>query len=169
MTTPTQSPPLKACPFCGGQKISKMKITINILVSCENEKCPIYDRRIPLSEWNTRADAPHIFEGELLDKMSSCTERIELRKQGDDVWNDGYDHGVINMCDWLLDKTKAAIIPTPPITGDRQFAALDNAPHIWVTIQSNGQPKIGTIEHGENEKYFRESTVISLLGGKDGG
>lgn len=41
--------------------------------------------------------------------------------------------------------------------------ALDKAPHIWVTIQSNGKPKIGTIEYGENEKYYSESVILEAI------
>lgn len=50
-----------------------------------------------------------------------------------------------------------------PCNFDALAKAFDNAPHVWVTIQSNGQPQIGTIEYGENERYFSETTVNAII------
>jgi hypothetical protein len=39
---------------------------------------------------------------EISEKKAASLERIQARDEKDESWNDGYDHGVVNMCDWML-------------------------------------------------------------------
>jgi len=65
----------------------------------------------------------------------------------------------------VLSVVRAATKPAvpQPYNSDALAKAFDTAPHIWVTIRSNGQPQIGTIEYGENERYFSETTVNAII------
>lgn len=107
MTTPTQSTPLKACPFCG----SKAKQYGTNVIGCTNTvECGgnldfghYTGKPDPLiAAWNTRADAPLIAD----DELRRISEYFEKHRQ-------------VSLADvaYLI---RAATNPTPPITGDRQ-------------------------------------------------
>lgn len=71
------------------------------------------------------------------------------------------------LVDEIVERQKQFSQPSPQITDEKRkaalMAALDKAPFYWLTIQSNGQPKVGKIDYGENEKYYSESAIVDLI------
>jgi hypothetical protein len=62
---------------------------------------------------------------EIIAKKAACLERIEGRDDKDESWNDGYDHGVLNMCDWLLEKNGLKVAANQPPPSAEIKAALE--------------------------------------------
>lgn len=95
------------------------------------------------------------------DKIKQALEALDKLRQCAYLGQSNPETATFQLADDYKSIIKAAL-DAMTVEGEA-LKRLDHAPHVWLTVQSDGKLKVGTIEYGENEKYYSESTVVDLL------